>query len=120
MLQLPGQPPVYLILDAIDECPNIPSVVSARDRVLELIEELVGLHLTNLRICFTSRPEADIQASLRSLAPHTVSIHEESGRKMDMANYIRSVVRSDQNMRKRRAEDKQLVIDTLSKRAEGM
>jgi hypothetical protein len=120
MLQLPGQLPVYLIIDAIDECPNITSIVSARDRVLELIEELVRLHLTNLRICYTSRPEADIQASLRSLAPHTVSIPEESERKKDMANYLKSVVRSDQNMRKWRAEDKRLLIDTVSTRAEGM
>jgi hypothetical protein len=120
MLQLPGQPPVYLILDAIDECPNIASIVSTCDRVFELIEELVGLHLTNLRICLTSRPETNIQAFLRSLASHTVANHEESGLKMDMTNYIRSVIRSDQNMQKWKAEDKQLVINTLSKRAEGM
>jgi hypothetical protein len=72
------------------------------------------LHLPNLHICLTSRPEADIQASLSSLAPHTISLHKESGRKMDKVNCIRSVLQSDQNIRKRRAGNKQ------PKRAEGM
>ena len=120
MLQLREQPLIYLIIDAIDECPNITGIVSARDRVLELVEELVGLRLQNLRICLTSRPEADIRASLDSLKPHTISLHEESGQKIDIVNYIKSVVESDRNMRKWRAEDKQLVINTLSERAEGM
>jgi hypothetical protein len=119
MLQLPGQRPVYLIIDAIDECP-ITSIVSARDRVLELVKELVGLHLPNLRICLTSRPEADIRASLDTLAPHIVPLHEQSGQKRDIVNYIRSVVQSDRIMRKWRAEDQERVIDTLSERSEGM
>jgi hypothetical protein len=122
MLRLQGHPPVYLIVDAIDECPNITGIVSSRNRILKLVEELVELHLPNLRICITSRPEADIRASLDSLAAHTVTVilHEEDGQKRDIISYIRSVVQSDRNMRNWRAEDKQFVIDTLSEKTEGM
>jgi len=122
ILQFPQQPTVYLIIDALDECPNTTGIVSARERVLKLVEELVRLGLPNLRVCLTSRPEADIRASLDSLTSYTitVSLHEQCGQKKDIENYVSSVVHSDRNMRRWRAEDKQLVIDTLSNRADGM
>ena len=121
ILKMGGQPPIYLIIDAVDECPITTSdVVSPRDRVLELMEKLVALHLPNLRICVTSRPEADIRASLESLVSHSISLHDQSGQKDDIASYVRFVVHSDRNMRKWRPEDKKLVIETLSRRAEGM
>ena len=120
MLQLPEQPVIYLIVDALDECPNTSDVVPPRERVLNLIEDLVESDLGNLRICVTSRPEADILDSLQPLASHTVSLHDEDGQSQDINEYITFVVQSDRKMRKWRADDKQLVIDTLSQRADGM
>jgi hypothetical protein len=51
-----------------------------------------------------------------------VSLHDRRGRKKDIAEYIRSVVYSDSEimMRRWRAEDKDLVIEKLSERADGM
>jgi hypothetical protein len=59
----PGQAPVYLILDALDECPNTSDTPTPREKVLRLVEDLVDLQLPNLRICLTSRPEVDIKGS---------------------------------------------------------
>ncbi len=120
MLELPEQPPIYLIMDALDECPRTSEVVSPRDRVFDLIEDLVGLNLPNLRICVTSRPEADIHDVLQPLASHTVSLHDEDGQKEDINKYITSVVQSDRTMRRWNAQDKNLVIDTLTQKADGM
>jgi len=120
MLELPEQPPIYLIMDALDECPDTSEVVSPRDRVLKLIEDLVGFNLPNLRICVTSRPEVDILEALQPLASHTVSLHDEEGQKEDINQYIASVVQSDRKMRKWRAQEQKLVIDTLTQRADGM
>ena len=120
MLTLPDQLVIYLIVDALDECPTTSEVVSPRDRVIELIEGLVELHLPNLRIAVTSRPEADILDALGPLASHTVSLHDEDGQKQDIVDYVTFVVHSDRKMRKWRAEDKKLVIDTISERADGM
>ena len=117
MLTLPDQPAIYLVVDALDECPSTSGVVSPRDRVLEFIEDLVDLHLPNLRICVTSRPEADILEALGPLASQTVSLHEQDGQKQDIVDYVTFVVRK---MRKWRPEDKKLVIDTISERADGM
>ncbi|KAI9436655.1 hypothetical protein H4582DRAFT_2129896 [Lactarius indigo] len=122
MLALPNQSPVYLIMDALDECPDTSDVPSAREQVLDLVKHLVGLRLPNLYITVTSRPEVDIGDALQSLASHTVSLQDECGQKKDIANYVRSVVYSGSGkfMRSWRHEYKEHVIETLSERADGM
>jgi hypothetical protein len=122
MLTLPDQHPIYLIMDALDESPNNSGVPSARGRVLQLLSELVDLHLPNVYICVTSRPEVDIQGVILPLTSLRVSLHDQSGQKEDIADYIKSVVysKSEPIMRKWRKEDKDLVIEMLSERADGM
>jgi hypothetical protein len=120
MLKTKGQPTIYIIVDALDECPTDSGVKSHREWVLDLVNTLVGLHLPNVRICVTSRPEADIQASLASSASYIVSLHGEVGQNKDIVDYIRSVVYSDWKMRRWREEDKEMVISTLSQKADGM
>jgi hypothetical protein len=120
MLKTEGQPTVYIIVDALDECPNNFGVNSPREWVLELMNKLVELHLPNVRICTTGRPEADIQAVLASPASHNVSLHGEVGQRKDIADYVRSIVYSKREMRRWKEEDKELVISTLSQKADGM
>jgi hypothetical protein len=120
MLKLPGLPPIYLVVDALDECPNSPGAPSPRELVLDLIENLFESHLANLRFCITSRPEVDIQEALEPLASYSLSLHDEAGQQQDIVDYIFSAVQSDRKMRKWRAGDRKLVIDTLSRRADGM
>jgi hypothetical protein len=120
VLALPGHGRVYIIVDAGDESPNRPGIPSPREKVLHLMKELVDLRHPDIRICITSRPEVDIRTVLEPLASHTVSLHDEGGQRRDIVNYIESVVQSDANMRKWRPEDRQLVIDSVSQKANGM
>jgi hypothetical protein len=122
MLTLPDERPVYLIMDALDECSNISGIPSPRDQVLQLVKELINLHVSNLHICVTSRPEVDIRDVLFPLSSRRVSLHDQSGQKKDIEDYVRSVVYSDSEpiMRRWRKEDKDLVIETLSEQADGM
>ena len=120
MLAVEGQGPTYIILDALDECPITSSIPSPREDVLELVEDLVGLHLPNLHICVTSRPEPDIRIVLNRLTECPVSLHDESGQKEDIAKYVSSFVQSDRRMGRWREGDKELVIKTLSEQADGM
>ena len=120
MLSLPGQGAVYIVMDALDECPNKPGMPSPREEVLKVIEQLVGLRLPSLRLCITSRPEVDICNALGPLTSHPVSLHEECGQRKDIIDYIKSVVRSDPRMRRWRDEEKNLVIESLSEKAAGM
>ena len=122
MLTLPHQGPIYLIMDALDESPSTSGIPSPREMVLQLLKELVDLSLPNLHICVTSRPEFDIRNILEPLTARRVSLHDQSGQKEDIAEYVRSIVNSDseQIMRRWRKEDKELVIKTLTERADGM
>jgi hypothetical protein len=120
VVSLPVQGPIYLILDALDECPNNSGLPTPREEVLDLVESLVSLHLPNLHICVTSRPEIDIQNIFEPLTTLRVSLHDQSGQKEDIVDYVRSVVYSDKKMRRWREEDRKLVIEMLSERADGM
>ena len=114
-----GRFPVYLIIDALDECPNT-KLPPPCEKVLELIEKLVKFNHPNLRLCVTSCPEVDIWASLRPMMTNCISIHDQSSQKKDIEDYVRSVVNSDRNMRRWRDEDKKLVVEMLTKKADGM
>ena len=86
------------------------------------MKELVDLRLHGLRICATSRPEVDIRAALEPLASRSVSLQDEIGQTTDIAEYIRGVVNSSPSvaMMRWRADDRSLVIETLTKGAGGM
>ena len=120
LLKLPGHAPVYVILDALDECPNTSAVRPPRAKVLNLIEELIKSQYPNLRICVTSRPETDIKHVLDSLTFRSISLHDEDGQKRDIEDFIKSVVYTHRRIRKWKAEQKQLVIDVLTEQADGM
>ncbi|KAH9165956.1 hypothetical protein EDB89DRAFT_2132382 [Lactarius sanguifluus] len=95
---IPNQPPIYIILDATS----------------------VQTHVASRRIV-KSRPEFDIRATLGPLALHAVSLHDESGQKRDIVDYIHSVVYSDSEtmMKKWREGDKKMVVEALSEKADG-
>ena len=122
MLTLPNQHPTFLIIDALDESPNMPGIPSPRERVLQFARELAEICVPNLRMCVTSRPVFVIRMVLVPLSSRRVCLHDLSGQKEDIADYVRSVVysSSEQIMRRWRMEDKELVIRILSEQANGM
>jgi NACHT domain len=121
-----GHAPIYIIVDAVDECPNTskaPGAPRSRREVLDTIKELVKLHLPNLHICVTSRPEVDIRNAVKQVAACLiVPLHDQDGQKNDIATYVRSVVYSDREelMNKWGSELKERVVETLSSKADGM
>jgi hypothetical protein len=120
MLSLPTEDPVYLIIDALDECPNHTGMPTSREEVLDLIQDLLDLHLPNVHICVTSRPEIDIQTALEPLTSLHISLHNQTGQTQDIIDYVNSVVYSDKKMRRWREGDRSLLSKTISERADGM
>ncbi|KAH9961924.1 hypothetical protein BC827DRAFT_1200333 [Russula dissimulans] len=118
MLKFPGQPPVYIVIDALDKCYNITGTPSPRDEVLKLVVDLVNLQLPNLRICITSRPEADISRVFDSLTFLSVSLHEESGQMQDIVDYIKSIINTDPMMQRWKATERELAIEVLTEKAQ--
>jgi hypothetical protein len=119
MLSQPGQGPIFIIVDGLDECPNSPGTPSARGKVLQLIKELISLQLLNVHLCVASRPEMDIRNVLESLNTLQISLHEESGQEADIIAYIKSLVNSN-HAPDWTEEDENMVINTLSRKANGM
>ena len=120
MLTIEAQAPTYIIMDALDECPIASTIPSPREEVLDFIDGLVGLRLPSVHICVTSRPEHDIQVVFKDLALRAVSLHDESGQREDIVNYVTSFVHSDRKVRRWRDVDKDLVIKVLSEKVDGM
>jgi hypothetical protein len=120
MFTLEAQKPIYIVMDAIDECPKKTSTIPApREEVLDFVDQLVGLQVPHLHICVTSRPEPGIQAVLEPLTARPVSLHDESGQHEDIANYVVSIINSIRVARRWRNKDKDLVIKTLTEKADG-
>jgi hypothetical protein len=120
LLKHPGHAPAYVIVDALDECPNTSAVQSPRAKVLNLMEELIRSQFPKLRICVTSRPETDIKGVLDTLDFRTVSLHDEDGQNRDIEDYIKSVIYTHPKNKRWKAEHKRLVIDFLTEKANGM
>ena len=121
MLSVLAEHPIYIIIDALDECPDDSGwPKTPREEVLDIVRELVGVHLPNLRICVTSRPEVDIKSILNPLTIHAVSLHDQSEQQKGIADYVCTIVNSDRKMRVWPDEDKDLVVEELSKKADGM
>ena len=120
MLKVPKQGELYIVVDALDECPSFPGWPTPRERVLAILRELAVLRLPHVHICFTSRPEVDIQKAIKDLAVHNVSIHEQDGQNQDISNYIKFIFSSDSRIQRWTEEDKQLAKDTLLNGARGM
>jgi hypothetical protein len=119
VLEIAEQITAYVVIDALDECPKAV-LPSPRERVLKLVKELVKSQIPNLRICVTSRPEADIEAVLHPLALRSVSLHGENGQVQDIAEYVKFVVDTDPAMQKWREEDRKHVVEVLTRKADGM
>ena len=122
MLKVPEESPIYVIADALDECPDTPRMQSTRHKVLQLIKEMVEFHLPNLHLCVTSRLKDDIWNVLQPLtsSSNRVCLHGEDGQKKDITDYVSSVVYSEKAMMKWREKDKVSVIKVLSDRAGGV
>ena len=119
LLKLPGLAPVYIIVDALDECPIIPAVRSPRHEVLNLIEALTKSQFPDLHICVTSRPETNIKDILDPLTFRPVSLPGERGHKKDILSYIKSVINRYPKSRMWQVVHKQLVIEVLTKHSYG-
>jgi len=54
------------------------------------------------------------------LGLHNVSLHDERGQKRDIEEYIKSVINTNRKSKRWKAADRQLVIDVLTEKADGM
>ncbi|EMD33581.1 hypothetical protein CERSUDRAFT_125879 [Gelatoporia subvermispora B] len=119
MLEASSDHSIFIVIDALDECPESES---KRRHVLQLIERIVKWRIQHVRICVTSRPEVDIRNTLEPLSPCSVALSNEMGQGNAIADYVRTVIESesDSGFGLWRENDKEMAITELSTRANGM
>ncbi|KAJ5115984.1 hypothetical protein N7456_000332 [Penicillium angulare] len=104
---VPGN--IYLIFDALDECGENGSS-EQRERLFELVNDLMGEHRNKLHILATSRPEQDIKDELEPLMTSTIDLEAH------LAEDVKSFVVNTLNKHKFKrfsADMKELVKEKL-------
>jgi hypothetical protein len=81
---------------------------------------LLEAYKKNLRLCITNRPEVDILLEPLMSTSTRIFLHDEDGQKKAIADHISSVVYSDKKIMRWPEQDKELVTNTLSDRADGI
>ena len=108
---------VYVILDALDECPQN----GARENVLEKLEAMRKWSLQGLHLFVTSRDEVNIRNSLGT-SPNT-TFHQIKMKNAeidkDIANFIEGRLNDDRRLQKWSAS-RGIIQKKLGKRAQGM
>jgi len=66
------------------------------------------------------RPEIDIRTVLEPSISRRISLHDQPGQKEDITEYISSVVHSDIKTKRWREDDRKLIVEALSEKADGM
>jgi hypothetical protein len=110
-------PKIFIILDALDECP-----VNARESdILPFLQRLVDLEIHGLHLFVTSRPERDIRRRMDMFSSHFLDLHSASEHDDALAHYVSTELSSERY----RAHHWPLNIKdqaekALSKKAKGM
>lgn len=106
---------VYLVLDALDECPEGSDV---RRNVLAGVTDMSN-SLPNLRILTTSRPELDIHQHMMSMSMHAVELRIDDICQ-DIALYVDQELQTDVELRRLSEGCKSAIKSTLTTRADGV
>lgn len=114
-----GKSPVYIIIDALDECPDSSGLASPRAEVLEIIRRLSDIS-SRVYLCIASRLETDIRRVIKPLTSHIVSLDKNDGHHKDIAEYVKFIVHSDPTIGEWPEGEKRLIIDTLTHNCGGM
>jgi hypothetical protein len=104
---------VYLIFDALDECPK-------RRDLLRWLEEIISAELDGVHLLVTSRWEEDIRASLEPLNPEVIDIGSQVDG--DIQIYLCEALRNDQRFTRHNWPEvvQEKIRTMLMERAKGM
>ncbi|KAF2725237.1 hypothetical protein K431DRAFT_216300, partial [Polychaeton citri CBS 116435] len=106
---------VFLILDALDECPEDSEI---RQNMLVRLERLLQ-SAPKLRILATSRDMRDIRESMKVSGAERLSISERSVDD-DIRKYVSTKLSCDRRLSRIDPATKRLIEDTISQRSDGM
>ncbi|KAI9726230.1 MAG: hypothetical protein M1834_009085 [Cirrosporium novae-zelandiae] len=107
---------IYIVVDALDECPKGES----REELLELIEDLNAWSPSKIHLLVTSRPELDIKSKLISLSRCKIISIQGSQTVSDIKLYIDNRLAHEQKLKRLPNDIKVEVKEVLTAGANGM
>jgi hypothetical protein len=81
---LSTSPLTFLVIDALDECPERVRAES----LLPFLRDLVALDIGHLRVLVTSRPDPDIRVCMDVISTYSLDLGGVEERVDDLARYI--------------------------------
>jgi len=106
---------VFLLLDALDECPDTNDI---RQGVLHGLERLMQ-RTSKLRVLATSREVSDVRESMRVLRAEVLAIPTQMVDK-DIQKWVLNWLLRDRKLRSLDVATKKLIEDNISQKADGM
>jgi len=106
---------VFLLLDALDECPDTDET---RQGVLDGLERLMQ-RTSKLRVLATSREVSDVRECMRVLRADVIAIHTQAVNK-DIQTWVLNWLLRDRKLRSLDVATKTLIEETISHKADGM
>jgi hypothetical protein len=106
---------VFVVLDALDECPG---EIDARSKLFRGLDHLAK-EATNLKFLMTSRDVADIRDRIISLPAERLPIQTRAVDK-DIYNYVAQQLSQGRYFRRLKRESLDLIHDTITAKADGM
>jgi hypothetical protein len=106
---------VFLLLDALDECPEDDE---ARQNVLDCLHRLTQ-GANNVKIFATSRQLLEIKASMENLGANSVSI-DTGAVDADIGRYVRGELSRDRKLKGLPEHTLTMILETLAQKADGM
>ena len=110
-----GYDKVFILLDALDECPEADDV---RDDMLRRLKRLSGDAL-NLKIFATSRELSEIETSMEDLGAEMLPI-DVSSVNGDINNYVASELTKDKKLSSLNKDTRLEIQNTFKEKADGM
>lgn len=106
---------VFVVLDALDECPG---EIDARSKLFRGLDHLAK-EATNLKFLMTSRDVADIRDRIITLPAERLPIQTRAVDK-DIYNYVAQQLSQGRYFRRLKRESLDLIHDTITAKADGM
>jgi hypothetical protein len=88
---------MFLIIDALDECPRRSG---EREELMEVLKSIKGFNLSNLHFLATSRREVDINQALSPIVTDTPFGIQNSEVDQDIQIHVRSEVKNNPQLSK--------------------
>jgi hypothetical protein len=111
---------VFIVADALDECPGVTAAQDERQLVSETLEEIISWQLDSLHLMITSRKVADLESVIDVIPGVVIVLIQNDHVNPDTRLYVTSELQKDKKLRSWPPGIRTKIETTLAEGANGM